>query len=198
MNKQDFSFLKELVETPSPSGYEQPAQRVIRRQLENAADSIDSDVDNVATLLRLSPPLFPLACAGARFAPVYVGDVVEAMVRALADDKLAGQRLELCGPEVYTLQKLVQYTAGQIGKNTLVIGLPDFAARLQGHLLGLVPGKPFTIDNYYSLQKDSVCTTPALIGLGIKPRSVEAIVPTYLGDKRSRAQFTRYRASSRR
>jgi NADH dehydrogenase len=79
-----------------------------------------------------------------------------------------------------------------------VIGLPDFAARLQGHVLGLVPGKPFTIDNYYSLQKDSVCSTPALIGLGIKPRSVEAIVPTYLSDKRSRAQFTRYRATSRR
>jgi len=158
----------------------------------------DSFFNRFATLLRLSPPLFPLACAGARFAPVYVGDVVETMVRALEDDKLAGQRLELCGPEVYTLQKLVQYTAGQIGRNTLVIGLPDFAARLQGHVLGLVPGKPFTIDNYYSLQKDSVCSTPALIGLGIKPRSVEAIVPTYLSDKRSRAQFTRYRATSRR
>ena len=69
---------------------------------------------------------------------------------------------------------------------------------MQAAVLGLLPGKPFTIDNYYSLQKDSVCTTPALIGLRINPRSVEAIVPTYLGDKRSRAQFTRYRASSRR
>ena len=40
-----------------------------------------------------------------------------------------------------------------------------FAARLQGHLLGLVPGKPFTIDNYYSLQKDSVCTRDGLAAL---------------------------------
>jgi len=44
MNKTDFNFLKELVETPSPSGYEQPAQRVIRKQLESFADAIDSDV----------------------------------------------------------------------------------------------------------------------------------------------------------
>ena len=44
MKKQDFNFLKELVETPSPSGYEQPAQRVIRKQLETVASSIDSDV----------------------------------------------------------------------------------------------------------------------------------------------------------
>lgn len=44
MNAQDFAFLKELVETPSPSGYEQPAQRVIRRQLETVADSLETDI----------------------------------------------------------------------------------------------------------------------------------------------------------
>ncbi len=44
MEKDDFSFLKELVETPSPSGYEQPAQRVIRRHLETVADQLQTDV----------------------------------------------------------------------------------------------------------------------------------------------------------
>ncbi|HKJ05300.1 MAG TPA: M42 family peptidase, partial [Geopsychrobacteraceae bacterium] len=44
MNSKDFRFLKELVETPSPSGYEQPAQRVIRKQLESIATDIKGDV----------------------------------------------------------------------------------------------------------------------------------------------------------
>jgi len=44
MKKQDFIFLKQLVETPSPSGYEQPAQRVIRAQLEGVANELRSDV----------------------------------------------------------------------------------------------------------------------------------------------------------
>jgi len=44
MKKQDFNFLKELVETPSPSGYEQPAQRVIKRQLDGVADDLKTDV----------------------------------------------------------------------------------------------------------------------------------------------------------
>ncbi|MDA3903231.1 MAG: M42 family metallopeptidase [Desulfuromusa sp.] len=44
MKKQDFAFLKELVETPSPSGFEQPAQRIIRRQLEGVADDLQTDV----------------------------------------------------------------------------------------------------------------------------------------------------------
>lgn len=53
MNDQDFAFLKELVETPSPSGYEQPAQRVLRRELEGAADELRTDVmGNVIARIR--------------------------------------------------------------------------------------------------------------------------------------------------
>ena len=44
MNAQDFAFLKQLVETPSPSGYEQPAQRVIKGQLADVADNLHTDV----------------------------------------------------------------------------------------------------------------------------------------------------------
>jgi uncharacterized protein YbjT (DUF2867 family) len=159
----------------------------------------DSFFRRFASLLKLMPlPLFPLACANARFAPVCVDDVVEAFVYALENRNTAGQRLELCGPHVYTLKQLVEYTARLIGKKTLVVGLPDFAARLQGHMMGLLPGKPFTMDNYYSLKKDSVCTQSALVQMGIKPRSVEAIVPTYLGSASSRTRYYDYRSRSRR
>jgi NADH dehydrogenase len=158
----------------------------------------DSFFNRFATLLRISPPLFPLACANARFAPVYVGDVVEVFVKALDDKTTIGQRLELCGPKAYSLKQLVQFTAKQIGRKTIITGMPDFAARLQGYVLGMVPGKPFTIDNYYSLQKDSVCSKSALIGLGITPRSIEAVVPAYLGNGRARAQYFRYRSQARR
>jgi endoglucanase len=44
MNKQDFKFFKELIEAPSPSGFEQPAQRVIRKELSDVADEIRTDV----------------------------------------------------------------------------------------------------------------------------------------------------------
>jgi endoglucanase len=44
MNEQDFEFFKELIEAPSPSGFEQPAQRVIRKALTDVADDIRTDV----------------------------------------------------------------------------------------------------------------------------------------------------------
>ncbi len=44
MDDQDFKFFKELIEAPSPSGFEQPAQRVIREGLADVADDIRTDV----------------------------------------------------------------------------------------------------------------------------------------------------------
>jgi endoglucanase len=44
MTEHDFQFFKELVEAPSPSGFEQPAQRVIRRALDGVADELRTDV----------------------------------------------------------------------------------------------------------------------------------------------------------
>lgn len=44
MQKKDFQFLKELVEAPSPSGFEQPAAKVFRDRLAGAADVIETNV----------------------------------------------------------------------------------------------------------------------------------------------------------
>lgn len=44
MTEQEFAFFQELVEAPSPSGFEQPAQRVFRRALEGVADELRTDV----------------------------------------------------------------------------------------------------------------------------------------------------------
>jgi putative aminopeptidase FrvX len=44
MNEQDFQFFKELIEAPSPSGFEQPAQRVIRKTLSDVVDDLRTDV----------------------------------------------------------------------------------------------------------------------------------------------------------
>ncbi len=159
----------------------------------------DSFFRRFAGLLKLMPlPVFPLACADARFAPVYVGDVAEAFVYALEHPATSGQRLELCGPEQYTLAQLVEYTARLIGRHTRVVGLPDIIARAQGRIMSLLPGQPFTLDNYYSLKKDSVCSQPVWPKMGLQPRSVEAVVPQYLGSASSRARYYDYRSRARR
>lgn len=140
----------------------------------------DSFFNRFGGLLKLTPGIFPLACAGARFAPAYVGDVVEAYARAIDNPATYGKGYELCGPRVYTLRQLVEYTAGQLGLKRQLLPLPDWMSRLQAGLLEYVPGKPFSRDNYLSLQRDNVCSGDFPAEFGIIPHSLENIVPQYL------------------
>jgi len=153
----------------------------------------DSFFNRFAGLLRYSPLIFPLACAGARFAPVFVEDVVQAFSRALDQRTTFGKHFDLCGPREYTLQELVEYTARVSGLRRLVIGLGDLPSRMQASVLGLLPGKPFTLDNYLSMQIDSVCKHNGLTDLGLEPTAVETVVPIYLGKAGYRARYDRYR-----
>jgi NADH dehydrogenase len=142
------------------------------------------------------PPVLPLACADANFAPVYVADVVEAFSRSLRDRGTVGEVYELYGPDVFTLKQIVQMTARQLGLKRLVIPLPDFLGRIQGLVCDFVPGKPFSSDNFRSLQTDSVGGIDGLHRLGIVPTRVAQVLPDLLGnsdDKQTR--LARYRAA---
>lgn len=140
----------------------------------------DDFVNRFARLLRAIPLGLPLARPDARFAPVWVGDVAAAIQRALADDGTAGEVYELCGPERMTLAEIVRDVRDGLRLKRAIIGMPDFAARLQAAVCDFVPGKPFSTDNYKSLTVDSVCKVNGLARLGIRPQPLGAILPSYL------------------
>jgi NADH dehydrogenase len=140
----------------------------------------DDFANRFARLLRAIPLALPLARPGARFAPVWVGDVVAAIQRALRDEGTAGEVYELCGPDRMTLAEIVRSVRDRLGLRRAIIGIPDFAARLQAAVCDFVPGKPFSTDNYKSLLVDSVCRVNGLARLGIRPQPFEAVLPGYL------------------
>jgi uncharacterized protein YbjT (DUF2867 family) len=140
----------------------------------------DDFINRFARLLRAIPLAMPLARPGTRFAPVWVGDVVTALLCALADDATAGESYQLCGPEIFTLREIVCLVRDQLRLKRAVIGLPDFVSRLQAAVCDFVPGKPFSTDNYRSLLVDSVCSVNGLARLGIQPQPLTAILPRYL------------------
>ena len=154
----------------------------------------DSFFNRFASLLEITPWLFPLACAQSRFAPVYVEDVAKCFVDALEDKSSFGQHIDLCGPKQYSLKELVEYTANVLGKKRKVIGLPDVLSRLQANLLEWMPGKPFSVDNYHSLQIDSICQKDS----SPMPTAIESVVPYYLGKRQRRLQQDNYRRLAKR
>lgn len=123
-------------------------------------------------------PMLPLACADARFQPVWVEDVARVFVHSLDDAASIGQRYELCGPQVYRLRELVMFAAACRGRHPLIVPLPRPVAYLQAVAMEWLPIKLMTRDNFYSMQQDSVCN--CVFPFGITPARLEDIAPQYL------------------
>jgi NADH dehydrogenase len=156
---------------------------------------------NLFARLQSILPVMPLAGADARFQPVWVDDVALGIVRCLDDRTTIGETLECCGPEVYTLAQLVRIAGREAGHARPVIGLPAWLGRLQAALMEMRPGEPLmSRDNLDSMRVASVATgsRPGLARLGIRPASVEAIAPLYLGRGQGLARLDHWRAAVHR
>ncbi len=158
----------------------------------------DSFVNRFARLLRLSPLVLPLARPNSRLAPVFVGDVVAAFVSSLDDPACVGQTLQLCGPKVVSLRELVRMVADSLDSSSRIIALSDTLARVQARILELVPGKPFSTDNFLSLSVHSICEENGFKKLGIKPRSLQVELPHTLGTGPVRTRYDTYREKAAR
>ena len=142
----------------------------------------DGLVSRFAKLLR-SMPVLPLARASSRLAPTWVGDVAEAIARCVNTPALGRQRnFELYGPEVLTLGEIVRKIRAASGRRTPIIELPDSLGRLQAQFAELLPGKPFSLDNFRSLRTDSVGKVDGYAALGIVPQPFSPWLPRLLDE----------------
>ena len=160
---------------------------------------------NLFAQLQSITPIVPLAGANTRFQAVWVEDVANVIAHCVFHSNTAGKTYELCGPEVFTLQQLVQksgqWAGVRQGKGRLVFGIPHALAWLQAFLMELAPGQPLmSRDNLASMQVDNVASGHALglKDLGIQASAVSSIAPGYLGAKGSGTALNDYREKAGR
>ena len=159
----------------------------------------DTFLNRFAGLLGAVPFAFPLAMPHARFQPVFVDDVVDAIVRCLQQPAASSrQTYQLGGPQIYTLREIVGMVAKITGRGRVIVGLPNFAARIQALLMDFVPGRPFSSDNYRTLGVDSVCKEDGFSKLGIRPKSMAASARLFLGAQEDNARLSQNRAAAGR
>lgn len=149
----------------------------------------DQFINRFATLIRMAP-VMPVIAPNAKFQPVYVGDVADAVVAAL-DTAAAGQTFELGGPQVLTMGELQRWIASATGRSPLFIDVPDVVAGALASGFGWAPGAPITKDQWLMLQKDNVVADGAdgLAGLGITPTSLESVADGWLVQYRRLGRF---------
>ena len=155
----------------------------------------DKFLNNFAALLKFLPGM-ALPCPGAKFQPVYVGDVARAMVAALDDPETRGKVYELGGPDVYTMKDLVEFVCAVTGRRRIIVGLSDRLSYLQARVMEWTPGPLMTRDNYYSMQVPNVCS--GVFPFGIQPQALEAVAPGYLAPSGPRERYPQLRWRARR
>lgn len=158
----------------------------------------DGLVSRFDRLLAIAP-FMPLPRPSARMAPIYVGDVVEAIARAVADPAISVlHTFELYGREVWTLLDLVRAIRDARGRHRVVLPLPDALGLVQAHVARFAPGKPFTPDNFRTLLIDSVGKRDGLAELGIAPQALSAWLPRLLGPSVRQRRLDEARRKRRR
>lgn len=156
---------------------------------------------NLFAQLQESAPIVPLAGASAKFQPVWVEDVAQAVVNSLIDQRLpqssVGQTFDCAGPSVYTLADLVRLAGRCSGHPRPVLPLPAALGYPMARLMELGPGQPLmSRDNLASMSVDNVASGqwPGLQSLGITPAELASVAPGYLGERGPRSDLLLHRS----
>jgi uncharacterized protein YbjT (DUF2867 family) len=147
----------------------------------------DGFTNRFAQLIATPAPVIPVVAPETRFQPVWVRDVADGIVRALARP---GETFEFGGPDVITMREIFAFIASAIGRDKRLVDVPDAGARLLAGF-GFLPGAPLTMDQYRMLQRDNIVSGEYqdLAALGISPTPLEAVAPDWLVRYRKGGRF---------
>jgi len=137
-------------------------------------------------------PILPLIGSGkTKFAPIYVGDVAKAIVKALELNNSESKIYELGGPENYSFKELMEILLKEIKKKRFLIPIPFSAAKFQSYFFQLMKNPPLTSDQVEMLKYNNIVTGeyPTLKDLGISGKTVQSILPKYIYRFRRGGQF---------
>ncbi len=149
----------------------------------------DDFFNRFAAMARILPFLPLIGGGETRLQPVFVGDVANAIAKAVGGQTRPGITYELGGPDVRTFKELMEFVLSTIERRRLLVPIPFAIAKLQASVLQFLPGPPLTPDQVELLKRDNVVSSEAeqkgrtLAALDIDPASIEAVVPTYLRDR---------------
>lgn len=123
-------------------------------------------------------PVIPLfGDGGTRLQPVHVGDVAEAVCRALDDDQAAGAVFELGGAEIFTYREILERLAARANRRRLFLPVPFALWWALAGVASLLPRPPLTPAQVALMQRDNVVGdgVATFSELGIRPHSPAAM-----------------------
>jgi NADH dehydrogenase len=145
-------------------------------------------------------PIMPLFGGKTKFQPVYVGDVAEAFAEAAKGNLKAGKTYELGGPDVMTNREIVERVLRDTNRSNPILPLPGVLGQIMAFPMGILPKPLVTGEQVTLMQIDNVVSDAAtrekrtLAGIGIVPRPLDAVLPSYIWRFSPNGQFDRQTA----
>ncbi len=155
----------------------------------------DDFFNRFAAMACVSPALPLIGGGKSRFQPVYVGDVAQAVVKAVEGDLAAGSTWELGGPEVLSFKQCMERMLEVISRRRILMNLPFAVANSLAGFVQYLPGAPLTPGQVEMLKSDNIVSEEAnadgrnLAAMGITATSLQSILPDYLVRFRKHGQF---------
>lgn len=156
-----------------------PAATILRPSVVfGAEDGFFNRFAQMASLL----PFMPVVAGDTRFQPVFVGDVADAVMAAIAHPEAKGHIFELGGPRAMTMREVLRFILDTTRRERRMVDMPMGLMRFQARILERLPSPPITQDQLLLLGRDNVVTPgmPGLADLGVTPTAIETVVPSYL------------------
>lgn len=174
-----------------------PGATIVRPSIMFGPD--DAFFNKFAEMARISPVLPLIGGGETRLQPAYVVDVAEVVARAVDGTIPTGRTYELGGPEVLTFRQCMEEMLEIVGRKRMLVSLPWGLASAVASVASAIPfvTPALTPDQVTLLKQDNVVSQAALddgrtfAGLGMKPATLDAILPGYLVRFRVAGQFTR-------
>jgi uncharacterized protein YbjT (DUF2867 family) len=148
---------------------------------------------NLFARIQRFAPLVPLACADARFQPIAVDDVAQAIVNAFGNPETIQQCYDMGGPKVYTLAEIVRLAGEAAGHPRPILRLPSTLGRLQAMVLECLPGGLLSRDNLDSMRVDNILHGAMSPTLGVVPSQLETGLADALLNPQRGTRFERLR-----
>jgi len=152
----------------------------------------DKFFNTFASLAQFSPAIPLIGGGKTKFAPIYVENVANAIVKVLELNNTEPKIYELGGPKNYSFKELMEILLIEIKKKRFLIPIPFSVAKFQSHFLQMLPNPLLTPDQVEILKYNNIVSGdyPTLKDLGIIGTPIQSILPKYIYRFRAGGQFS--------
>ncbi len=127
-------------------------------------------------------PVIPVYQVNTRLQPVYVGDIADAVIKIVNMKSFDHAIYDLAGPEILSNRELIKKIVKIVHRHNDISGLLPSLVKLMALFLQFMPGSLMTTRLLNMMKYDSIADKKqkGFSDLGIVPKSIEMIAPSYL------------------